>query len=348
MTAALDLTVRNLALADRIRWDAFVRTHPHGTFFHLSGWQEAVRQGFGHDCPYLLAERAGEIRGVLPLVRIRSPIFGHALISTGFGVAGGPLALDMEAETALLVAAEQRAAMLGAKNIELRSPPPDRPGWVAAARLYYGFKKPLDSDPEQNLANLRRKQRAMVRRGLSLGLRPELDEGVERLWNIYAASVHRLGTPVFGCRWFQALRQAFGEDCEVLTIVKDGTPVASVMSFYFKDQVLPYYGGSLPVGRALAANDVMYFEVMRRAVAERGVRLFDFGRSKAGTGAFDFKRHWGFEPIPLTYGFWLPQGGPLPERNPLNPKLKLLVQLWQRQPLWLSKQLGPLLARDLG
>jgi hypothetical protein len=87
---------------------------------------------------------------------------------------------------------------------------------------------------------------------------------------------------------------------------------------------------------------------MRHAVARRGARRFDFGRSKAGTGAFDFKRHWGFEPEPLTYGFWLPDGGSPPEINPLNPKYRLFVELWKRQPLWLSKLAGPLIARQLG
>lgn len=340
--------VRDLVPADHSRWDAFVHAHPRGTFFHLSGWQEAVTRGFGHQCLYLLTERAGEIRGVLPLVWIRSRLFGHALVSVGFGVGGGPLALDAAAENSLLDAAEARAGALGARHIELRGPPPERPGWVASTGLYYGFRKPLDPDPERNLASLRRKQRAMVRKALGLGLRSELDDDTSRLWKIYAASVHRLGTPVFGRRWFAALKAAFGPNCEILTILRDATPIASVMSFYFKDQVLPYYGGSLPVGRELAANDIMYHEVMRRAVTVHGSRLFDFGRSKAGTGAFEFKRHWGFEPTPLTYGFWLPRGGPLPAINPLNPKYRVFVDLWRRQPLWLSKVIGPAIARDLG
>ena len=107
----------------------------------------------------------------------------------------------------------------------------------------------------------------MIRKGLDAGLKPELDDNVDRLHAVYAASVHRLGTPVFAKRYFTELQRTFGEDCEILTIVKGGRAVASVMSFYFRDEVLPYYGGTLPEGRSIAASDVMYHELMRHAVA---------------------------------------------------------------------------------
>ena len=341
-------TVALLHDQDAPAWDHFVHAHPAGTFFHLAGWRDVMRRAFGHAGPFLLARRGGTITGVLPLVEIRSRLFGHALIGTAFCVGGGVLAADDESATLLLDAAERTARERGAGRIELRSPPPDRPGWVAASGLYFGFRKPLDPDPERNYAALRRKQRAVIRKGLDAGLKPELDDNVDRLHAVYAASVHRLGTPVFAKRYFTELQRTFGEDCEILTIVKGARAVASVMSFYFRDEVLPYYGGTLPEGRSIAASDVMYHELMRHAVARRGARRFDFGRSKAGTGAFDFKRHWGFTPEPLTYGFWLPDGGSPPEINPLNPKYRLFVELWKRQPLWLSKLAGPLIARQLG
>ena len=189
---------------------------------------------------------------MLPLVEIRSRLFGHALIATAFCVGGGVLAADDESATLLLDAAERTARERGAGRIELRSPPPDRPGWVAACDLYFGFRKPLDPDPERNYAALPRKQRAVIRKGLDAGLEPELDDNVDRLHAVYAASVHRLGTPVFAKRYFTELQRTFGEDCEILTIVQGGRAVASVLSFYFRDEVLPYYGGTLPEGRSIA------------------------------------------------------------------------------------------------
>ena len=137
----------------------------------------------------------------------------------------------------------------------------------------------------------------MVRKGIKAGLQSAIDDDVERFFSAYSASVHRLGTPVFSKRYFRILKQVFGADCEILTVTRDGQLVASVLSFYFRDEVLPYYGGGTAAARELAGNDFMYWEVMRRA-CERGIRVFDYGRSKRGTGSFDFKKR-GFEPEPL-------------------------------------------------
>jgi FemAB-related protein (PEP-CTERM system-associated) len=350
--APQQLRLRELGPADATRWDAFVEACPGATFFHRAGWKEAIEAGFGHRCRFLYAERAGDgaIRGVLPLVEIDSRLFGHALISTAFCVEGGPAALDDAARDKLVERAKALARERGADRLELRCPPPPGRGWRPGPEdLYYAFRKPLDPDPERNIRALRRKQRAMVRKAEGLGLVAEIDDGVDRLHDVYARSVRRLGTPVFPKRYFAALRRAFGDACEVMTVLdRHGRPVASVMSFFFRDRVLPYYGGGTEEAREVAGNDLMYAEVMRRAVRERGCRTFDFGRSKRGTGAFAFKRHWGFEPVPLTYSFWLPRGGEVPSLNPSNPKFRLFIAAWRRLPLPVTKWLGPLIARDLG
>jgi FemAB-related protein (PEP-CTERM system-associated) len=187
----------------------------------------------------------------------------------------------------------------------------------------------------------------MVRKGIKGGLVSEIDDHVDGLHRVYAESVRNLGTPVFPKRYFAALQQVFGDACQVLTVQHDREPVSSVMSFFFRDEVLPYYGGCTEAARPVAANDFMYWEVMRRA-AERGCRLFDFGRSKYGTGAFSFKKNWGFDPEPLTYEYKLIRSVELPDINPLNPKYQLFIALWKRLPLPVANVVGPWLARDLG
>jgi FemAB-related protein (PEP-CTERM system-associated) len=142
------------------------------------------------------------------------------------------------------------------------------------------------------------------------------------------------------------LKRAFGHDCDVVTVLNRGLAVASVMTFYFRDTVLPYYGGGTSEAREVAGNDFMYWEVMRRA-AERGFRVFDYGRSKRGTGAFAFKKNWGFEPEPLVYEFHLRHVAKIPDVNPLNPKYRLFVAAWRRLPLAIANVIGPLIARDL-
>ena len=81
---------------------------------------------------------------------------------------------------------------------------------------------------------------------------------------------------------------------------------------------------------------------------ERGYRVFDFGRSKIGTGSFAFKRNWGFEPRPLVYQYRLAAGHKLPDLSPLNPKFGVLIALWKRLPLAVATCLGPLIVRGIG
>jgi FemAB-related protein (PEP-CTERM system-associated) len=152
---------------------------------------------------------------------------------------------------------------------------------------------------------------------------------------------------VFPKAYFRALKEVFGEDCDVVTVEWQGRGISSVLNFYFRDTVLPYYGGGTEEARVLAANDFMYWEVMRRAT-ERGYRIFDFGRSKLDSGSFAFKKHWGFEPSSLEYRFYLRRLSEPPELNPANPKYRAMVAIWKRIPVRLSKLLGPVIARHLG
>ncbi len=340
--------IKTLAPADRERWDAFVERCPEATFFHRAGWQQIIERAFGHRTYYLYAEEAGHIQGVLPLGRVQSRLFGDALVSTPFCVYGGIAAATDGARQALEQAACELARQFNVDYLEMRNLSPGNPSWPTKD-LYFTFRKALDPDPDKNMLAIPRKQRAMIRKGVQANLRSEVDTDVERCYAVYSESVRNLGTPVYSYRYFEVLKEVFGESCEVTTVVAGERPVASALSFYFRDQVLPYYGGSTTAARHIAGcNDFMYWEVMRRG-CERGCRLFDYGRSKRGTGAYDFKCNWGFEPEPLHYAYFLVADDHVPDaKNPLNPKYRLFIQLWRNLPLPLSRLVGPYLAKDLG
>jgi len=219
--------------------------------------------------------------------------------------------------------------------------------WLTRPDLYVTFRKRIDADHDKNLKSIPRKQRAMVRKGIQTGLRSVVHRDVGQLHGIYAQSVRNLGTPVFSRRYFALLAEVFGSDCDILTVLDDDNPIAAVMNFYFRDEVLPYYGGGTTFARQRAANDFMYWEVMRRA-ADRDCRLFDFGRSKLGTGAFDFKKNWGFVPQHLCYRYKLAPGAAIPDHNPLNPKYRLFIAGWKRLPVAVANAIGPSIVRGLG
>lgn len=342
-----DVCVRAFASGDEANWDRFVEGCPDATFFHRAGWREILENVLHHRCHYLLAERAGALCGVLPLAEIRSRLFGHSLVSLPFCVYGGALTADPAAEKALIDKGVALGRSLRVGYLELRNRKATRPDWPRQD-LYVTFRKALHPDVDANMNAIPRKQRAMVRKGINHRLRSEIDPSTERFFRLYADNVHRHGTPPLSKRYFAHVKKVFGDACEVLSVIDaDGRPVSGVMSFYFRDEVLPYYAGDTVHARALAANDFKYWELMRRG-CERGVRMFDYGRSKRGTGSFDFKKNWGFEPTPLAYEYRLYTRDTIPENNPLNPKYRAFIAIWRRLPVPVANAIGPMIVRNLG
>lgn len=347
----MSIRIRELDGAAAGAWDAFVQATPAATFFHLSPWARVIREAFGHRTYYAYAEQDGAIVGVLPLARMKTYLFGDILSSTPFCVYGGSIATTPEASAALEAHAIDLQRRLGAPCLEFRRLDQADAGWQERPPLYYTFRKPIvltGDDAKDMEKNIPRKQRAEVRKAIKHGLRAVSDSDTDRLHRIYAESVRNLGSPVFPRRYFRLLAQAFPGAHDVTTVLHGDKPVAAVLNFHFRDQVLPYYGGGTREARALSANDFMYWDVMRRAGNERGARLFDFGRSKSDTGAFKYKRNWGFEAEQLHYCYRLADGASIPDNNPNNPKYKLIIAAWKRLPLLIANLLGPPLVRGLG
>ena len=348
--SASSLTVKHLAAEDSDavrRWDAFVFQCPEATFFHRAGWQEIVSGVFRHPTYFLYAERGGKIEGVLPLAHVKSLLFGNALVSLPFAVYGGVAAINPEAVEVLETEAQSIAGRLGVDHLELRNFDQRHADWPTQD-LYVCFRKELDSDVDANMQAIPRKQRAMVRKGIKNGLRSEIDANVDRFFQLYADNVLRHGTPAMPKRYFQKLLEVFGPDCDVLTVVDtQGRPISSVLSFYFRDEILPYYAGDDVAARDLAGNDFKYWELMRRS-CERGIKVFDYGRSKQGTGSYSFKKNWGFEPKSLYYEYRLYRSDAIPQNNPSNAKYKLFIEAWRRLPVGVANWLGPFIVRNLG
>ena len=327
----------------------FVAAAPDAEAFHRPEWLMAAEAACGHRAHVLLARAGGEIRAILPLNCVHSPLFGRALVSTGFAVGGGVIG-DPAHAPALCQAAIELAARLSCPTIELRGGVLPTDGrWHVRTDSHAGFVAPLAADDEAQLLAIPRKQRAEVRKGLAQDLTVRIGrDAQDRAMHhaVYAESVRNLGTPVFPRALFDAVLDRFGADADLLTVLHGDRPVASVLSLYHRGAVMPYWGGGVHAARALRANDVMYFRLMAHA-RERGCDRFDFGRSKVGSGAFQFKRNWGFEPAPLAYAQWTADGAAPRDVNPLSPKYRARIALWQRLPLALANRLGPWIAAGL-
>ena len=341
----MSLDIRPLT-GESIEWDAFVRSTHGGSPFHLLAWKRAVESSFGHRPHYVMAVGERGIEGVLPLFEVRGLLGGRGLISVPYGVYGGICTQSAAASQLLLDHAGELARSVGAGYVELRH----RAGQeldLPTKSLYVTFSRPITGDDEENLLAIPRKQRRMTRQGAKSGLHGEFGmQHLDAFYDVYAHSVHALGSPVFPRRLFGAIVQEFQKECELLTIWKDGRVLAGVLTLFYEDQALPYYGGALREALPYAINDFMYWELMCH-VAHAGFRVFDFGRSREGTGPYNFKRHWGFEPQPLPYQYVLLDGSAIPNVSPANPKMRLAVEAWKRAPHSLTRLLGPALTRFL-
>jgi FemAB-related protein (PEP-CTERM system-associated) len=348
------ISVRNLDLRDAhecARLDAWIMAHPQGSPFHRPKWLNAIEAGTGQEAHCLIAETsAGDIVGMLPLHIMHSPLFGRALVSSGFAVGGGILTDSNIASKRLANAAWLLAERWSCPTVELRGGMMPGGDWIEKREAHANFCRPLMADAEAELLAIPRKQRAEVRKGMEGALTIETGRAQrDQDWHyaIYAESVRNLGTPVFPRSLMQAVMHAFGADADILTVLSDGKPVASVLSLYHAGVVMPYWGGGIWEARRLRANDVMYYSLMNHARA-RGCTHFDFGRSKTGSGAYAFKKNWGFEPEPLAYAVRTADGSVPRDVNPNSPKYRAQIAIWQKLPLSIANILGPWIAKGLG
>ncbi len=342
--------VRLLEFADCQAWDEFVLRHPHGSPFHLTAWKNSIEETFGYRPFYLLASGGACVRGVLPLFLVRNFLLGKALISSPFAVYGGILADSPEAAGALRERLKRLARDLSVDYAELRNAWPEQcadngdSGFTRVSR-YVTFTQQIGPDEQAILDAIPRKTRYMVRKALRHPFFTRRAAGPSTFVDLYTRNLRRLGTPSFPAKHFAALIRNYGESLDIREVCLGDKVAAAVMTFYFRDQILPYYGASDPRYHEFAPNNFMYFDLMRWG-GRHGFRIFDFGRSKKQeSGSFDFKAHWGMQVRELPYEILLNKRRSLPNYSPNNPRFRLAIRVWQHLPLPVTRILGPMLLK---
>lgn len=328
---------------------AFVEGHERGTTFHGPAWARAVEEVFGHARSELVALRGERIVGVLPLARCRGLTGGLHLVSAPYGVYGGPLAEDDAVRDALLARAVEEAQALGVGRLELRSREPLVHPALTPSDLYVTFRKELPETPEGILKGMKKDERRLVRRAADThGL--ELCEGpwyLPDLARLFLESKQRLGSPGLPSAWFEALLGELGERAVVHGVRRGSELLAASLSFVDHGEFRMYYIGTTPeANRSFAATSFMIAELQRWSL-ERGLGVYDLGRSRKDAGAVKFKRNQGFEAAPLHYAYGLVRSHDLPSLNPSNPRTRVLRETWSRLPGWLASRLSTRLSRHL-
>lgn len=320
-------------------WDGFGRGHGGWTHFHRLGWREVIRDVFGHECVYLSARNEqGELTGILPLVRVKSLIFGHYLVSMPFVNYGGPLGTD-RAVRALADAAVREAQSSGADLLELRSREPLDLSLPASHRRIT-VVLPLPEEAEVLWKDFQGKVRNQVRKPRKEGV--EIRFGPEQLdgfYAVFAEHMRDLGTPAQPRELFAAIRERFPEDIWFGCAYLDGRPIACGCGLRWEDEFEMTWASALMEYRTVAANMLLYWSFMERCI-EAGVRRFNFGRCAPDSGTHRFKKQWGGEDEELWW-YQHASDGKTATPSPEDSAYSWGPAIWQRLPVGVTRTLGP-------
>ncbi len=343
------LNVRVACAGDAAVMDAYADAHPQGTLFHRNGWALAAKAAYGFDDLTLVAKRGDDVVGLLPLIDVRAPLLGRSLISTAYSVGGGPIGDENDVVAALAEVAAVLGAARRVNYVELRSNAALGSDWLTKSDVYTSFDMALPADEDENMAAIPRRRRAELRKGIKAAAAGDINirytRDTDEFYQLYAAALRGHGTPVFPKAFLEALAQSFSDKIEIAIVDYRGEAVAGLVSFYDNDRVMPYYIGATAQSRAARITEYLYWSLMRRA-AGKGIARFDFGRSKIGSGPYQFKKLWGANARPVSYRCKLIGAKGLPDVNPNNPKFAAFVSMWRRLPTPVANRLGPFLSAN--
>lgn len=333
---------------DEAAWEQFVQSHPEACGYHAAAWGGLINRVFGHTAYYLMArDQEGQVKGVLPLVFMKSPLFGRFLTSVPFFNYGGVLFKSADAQNALLDAAAETARGLEATHIELRQLAPLEIDWPVRSHKV-SMRLELPQCYEDLLKAFPSKLRSQVRRGEKEGMTSRLG-GVEVLddfYQVFARNMRDLGTPVYGKGFFREILQTFSNEARICAVYLADRPVAAGFVIGFRHTLEIPWASSDRRHARLAPNMALYNAVLQYACTE-GYREFDFGRSTVNSGTYRFKEQWGAKPLTLYWYYWLSEWSKLPELNPQNPKYQLAIRLWQHLPVPVTQFVGPAIVKYL-
>ncbi|MEM8984964.1 MAG: FemAB family XrtA/PEP-CTERM system-associated protein [Pseudomonadota bacterium] len=346
INAINDTTVSEADSADRVAWDRFVDSNEAATIYHRWQWRDVIGNCFGKHAYYLKAVQRDEITGVLPLIRLKSMLFGDFLVSMPYLSYGGVVARDEQSREALLRACAELGADLGVRHAELRHTE-DLSAWPKRTEKV-GMHLPLCGDSEKRWKALGSKRRAQIKRPKREGVEPVIG-GIELIADFYSVLSRKyrdLGTPVYPEAWFRTIAAEFADQVRVFVVRLNGATVAASLVIADNGRLEVPYAASLREVDRFGVNMYLYWCMIEHA-EDQGYSVFDFGRSTVDSGTFRFKKQWGAEVVPLYWHYWLSAGRDVPVLNTSNPKYERLISTWRRLPLWVTTLVGPRIVRNL-
>lgn len=329
------------------RWDAYVETHSERSPYHYSAWARLICRAFGHEAVMLAATAGDRVVGVLPLIVMRSRLFGRFVVSLPFLNEAGLLADDGSAEAALIEAAVDVTRRTGAAYMELRHT--RRHSAALADRQHkVAMSLALRETADAQWTALDRKLRNQVRKAekSAVSVSSGGAELITAFYEVFARNMRDLGTPVFSIRLFEETLRTFPQNSRVFCARREGAPLAASIVHWRGDTIEVIWASALRESNPLCANVLLYWHMLQFAI-EQGCSIFEFGRCTPGEGTFLFKKQWGAEPRPLVWEYWQASPDVDIDKTPRNPRYRAAIALWQRLPVGVTTFVGPRIVRGI-
>ena len=326
----------------------YVVSSNKASIYHLPEWCELIKQIFGHASYYLVAESLqGEIIGILPIVRLKSRLFGDYMVSMPYFNYGGAVAINEKIEKALIDNAINIAKELDSQHIEFRDTG-RRDEYPSVRTDKVAMILSLPDNQDILWKKLGAKRRSQINRPLREGV--EVKCGTTELladfYRVFAHNMRDLGTPVYSKKFFSEILKRFSDYAQIICVYHKDEPVSAAFLIGFKGQLEIPWASTLRSVNAIGVNMLLYWEVLKYAIG-RGYKTFDFGRSTIDSGTYRFKKQWGAQPKQLYWHYWMNEGRKMPELTPSNPKYQLAIKAWQHLPLFVTNRIGPLIVKNL-
>lgn len=340
------LTVKPLA-NEQDEWNAYISGNPAASIYHRAEWRDLIEKTFGHQCHYLTARDADyKIVGVLPLVHLKSRLFGDFMVSMPYFNYGGAIADHEFIEHRLMDAANQHARSLGVSHVEYRDDIPHNGFPVKTEKVNMILSLPASYDLMWD--QFSSKLRSQIRRPQRENTRVEIGgtDFLDIFYSVFSRNMRDLGTPVYSKKFFFHILETFPENSKIIAATIKGRPAAAGFLLGYGEKMEIPWASTIREYNTLSINMLLYWESLKYAV-DNNYRQFDFGRSSRESGTFRFKQQWGAVPKQSYWHYWMNKGSELPAINPGNPKYALMIRLWRRLPIGLTRWLGPLIVRNI-
>lgn len=322
-------------------WDAFVRSQPDGSHYQLFGWKQVIERTYGHDCPYLHITRDGVTRGILPLCKVTSRVFGRSLTSLPYLDSAGVETPHEEVREALLARAFEICHEQSLDYLEVRQTHP-LAGEFRVDTRKVSLTMELQGDTGRQWEALPSERRNRVRKAQKAGLRPELGGAalLPEFYRVWSQNMRDLGSPAHSLRWFEHVLENFADSAHLLLIRGEQGAVGAALLLRYNDMMSVPWVSSLRAAFAHHPNDLLYWSSIEIALGQ-GCRSFDFGRSTEGSGNYTYKMRWGATARSLYWHYGGRRGKKpaLPDAD--DQRFRLATWLWKRLPVKLANRIGP-------